>query len=99
MTDRPLLLDTLIYLDGVPVRLTVAHWGDCGTGTVFHFEYHSVAEPSRPIPVSETGYKSDFLIAPETLSPIDLEEYARAFCAMLLEGIIRDQPEQPGLFG
>jgi len=99
MTERPLLLDNRIHLDGVPVRVTVTHWGACGRGTVYHFEYHSVAEPSRPIPISATGYKSDFLIAGEALTAVELEEYARAFCAMLLDGIIPEQPEQPGLFG
>lgn len=98
MTDRPLLLDTRIYLDGVPVRLTVAHWGDCGTGIVYHLEYHSLAEPRRPIPVSETGYKSDFLIADRALSPDQLRDYGAEYGAQLLTSG-SDESEQPSLFG
>jgi len=99
MTCRPLLLDTRIRIDGVPVRLTVTRWGTLTMGTVYHFEYRSLAEPHRAIPISNTGYKSNYLIAQDALSAQKLEAYAEQYCSMLLDGTTVDQPEQPSLFG
>lgn len=57
----PLLLDTVIYIDGVPVAVSAERWSDLPGGErLYHFEFCSTVEPARPIPVSETGYRSHF---------------------------------------
>lgn len=56
-----LLLDTVIHVDGVPVAVSAERWSDLPDGeSLYHFEFSSTVEPARPIPVSETGYRSHF---------------------------------------
>jgi hypothetical protein len=97
MSRPDLLLDTRIHVDGVPVRVTAAHWGDYGLGPVYHFEYRSVADPPRPIPISETGYRSDFLLADAALTAQELEAYAETYCALILSAPAA--AGEPDLFG
>jgi hypothetical protein len=55
------LLDTLVHVDGVPVAVSIGRWPDLIDGErLYHIEFRSTVEPPRPIPVSETGYRSHF---------------------------------------
>lgn len=99
MSAHPILLEARIYLDGVPVRLTASDWGTLpGGGFVYHVEFRSVEDPPRPIPVSETGYLSHFLMAGQTLGPEALRAYALDLGRGLVEAQNPGESAQPSLF-
>jgi len=53
---------TTITVDGIPVTVTACRWHELPWGEhLYHFEFRSPLEPPRPIPMSETGYRSHFV--------------------------------------
>jgi len=100
MSSFPVLLETRIHLDGVPVRLTASDWGDLpGGGFVYHVEFRSVDDPPRPIPVSKTGYLSQFAVTDRTLDGEELRACALELAAAQREATQDDADGQPSLFG
>lgn len=78
------------------------YWSD-GEFAVGHFEFRSPYEPSRRIPVSETGYRSHFA----AMSDIDGCESAEQYACLFVESLLhrgrkgrsqKDQSEQLDLF-
>jgi len=100
MSSFPVLLETRIHPDGVPVRLTASDWGALpGGGFVYHVEFRSVDDPPRPIPVSETGYLSRFTIVDRPLDAEALRACGTELAATELQCARDDESDQPGLFG
>jgi hypothetical protein len=102
-----------IDIDGIPIRVD---YRPCYFETlgVAHMAFSSTSQPRRPIPMSETGYRSHFC-APEAVAALGTAEaYATAYCkaqkrkrygeeASLPDILAAAQPPQPGdqlgLFG
>lgn len=61
MEDQPKLFETRLTVEGVTIAVSCELWDEFDAlGQLYHFEFRSLAQPARPIPVSETGYLSHF---------------------------------------
>lgn len=79
-----LLLDTVIHIEGVPVAVSAERWSDMPDGErLYHFEFRSTVEPPRPIPVSETGYRSHFAYGQQVECFTSLLVFAETFAREL----------------
>jgi hypothetical protein len=58
-----------------------------------HFEFRSPFEPSRRIPVSETGYRSHFAPMAEIEAYESAEEFARAFVMAVIKNAGRGKSQ------
>lgn len=86
MSREVLHVDAVVALRGVPVRIVVEHWFDFGGDDgVYHIDFYSLAEPPRPIPVSETGYRSHFGYRAEVETFPDLLAWALAVAERILQ--------------
>lgn len=61
--EKPPPRDFIITIGGIDVRVChQAKWNDMPElGLCYdHFEFHSLSDPIKPIPISQTGYRSQF---------------------------------------
>jgi hypothetical protein len=58
---------------------------------VGHFEFRSLYEPPRRIPVSETGYRSHFASMADVATACSPQDYARDLALALLHRNDREQ--------
>jgi hypothetical protein len=67
---------------------------------VGHFEFESPHEPRRPIPISETGYRSHFAAMEIIEAAASPQDFAREVAIALLRSRCqrRDDPQQLSLF-
>ena len=67
---------------------------------VGHFEFQSPHEPRRPIPISETGYKSHFAAMEVIEAAASPQDFAREVATALLRSRCqqREDPQQLALF-
>ena len=102
-----------IDIEGMPIRVRYRPDYFASLG-VAHMELMSPQEPRRPIPISETGYRSHFCALEAVAQLGTAEAYAMAYCkaqkrkrlgeeASLSDILAAAQPPQPGeqlgLFG
>lgn len=73
------------------------HWLDTDYG---HFEFRSPHGPARPIPVSETGYRSYFAAMEDVEAAASPQDFAREIALALLRSrrTVKDEPGQLSLF-
>jgi hypothetical protein len=72
-----------IEAEGLPVRVRYRP-GSFEAMGLAHMEFMSMAQPPKPIPISNTGYRSHFC-APEAVAQLGTPEaYARAYCKAML---------------
>lgn len=84
MTFKHLLLDDVLRIDAMCVRLTIHDWYQPLGFFVYQFEFRSIDDPPRPIPVSPTGYRSHFITTDTPLSVSELSSCAQAIAHALL---------------
>ncbi len=67
---------------------------------VGHFEFRSPHKPARPIPVSETGYRSHFAAMEDVEASASPQDYARETALALLQSrrTVKDDARQMSLF-
>jgi hypothetical protein len=65
-----------------------------------HFEFRSSHEPRRPIPVSQTGYRSHFAAMEDVEASASPQEFAREVAVAMLQSrrTVKDDPGQLPLF-
>lgn len=65
-----------------------------------HFEFRSPHTPPRPIPVSETGYRSYFAAIEDVEAAASPQDFARDVLSALLQSrkTVEDDPRQLPLF-
>lgn len=65
-----------------------------------HFEFRSPHKPPRPIPVSETGYRSYFAAMEDVEASASPQDFAREVALALLQSrrTVKDDPGQFSLF-
>jgi hypothetical protein len=65
-----------------------------------HFEFRSPHNPPRPIPVSETGYRSYFAAVEDVEASASPQDFAREVASALLQSrrTVKDEPGQASLF-
>ena len=67
---------------------------------VGHFEFRSPHKPARPIPVSDTGYRSYFAAMEDVEASASPQDFAREVALALLQSrrTVKDEPGQLSLF-
>jgi hypothetical protein len=68
------------------VKYTREKFGAGEDYAVDHFQFRSLEDPPRRIPVSETGYRSHFVSSAEVAGSGDLEAFARAIVVAIVRG-------------
>lgn len=84
-----------VHFDGQPIE--VRYTKDYFAGHD-HFEFVSPYNPPKPIPVSETGYRSRFVPGEEVLNAARLELYAQELLVALMNAGSPINPDQFTLF-
>ncbi len=92
-SDRyPLVGEFSIEIDTIPVKASIVLWETAlDENFVYHIEFR--AQDAAPTPISETGYRSHFVIFRTQQEPSDLEQYARDYVASRLVDRNTDQME------
>ena len=97
MTDTPNEISFTIIVEGqaMHVRYQPDYFASIGYA---HFEFSSPHEPRRRIPLSETGYRSHFVLREEVEAAPDEGTYAQALAlALMRHAPVEDDDAEPEL--